>query len=569
MRTLVYIVRLRLRYRATRLSSALAAVFFYYLKKEISIMKHKFSASARFAPLLRRVSLAAWILRLVPIPFGLLSAKLAADVVSAAVDGNINGVLYSGGLLLATAVLQRLFDVLSGVPYEMAAASALHKCRLVLYRAFMRSPLSELYRSVNGDSIEKLNDDFKTVTGKALELYPSVYTGAITAAVYFCYISAQNLWLALILFGISLTQLVPPFIVKKYMEVNYDDCRVIESECTDYMVSCYYGYANIKLYNLKKWWLDGLKEIHTRYFRIGNRSTVTGVAESTLYKLTDNILKYGAYAVVGLFVLYSLCTLSSAAQAIALSAGFFAAVKTAFGSISSFAVANTAEKRLSGWFDRQTEEGSSPSDNTIRLEGVSLAYKGKAVLENASCVIDPEIISLVKGENGVGKSTVFRLVAGLALPDGGTVEIGGLPASEYSASAFPRDIFYLPQEDASFSFTAGELFEMVLDGNSSTASELARGFGLTGEQLDKTGIDSLSGGERKKVYLSLAFALDPTLLLLDEPTNSLDDESKKTLLGLLKKRGRGTVVITHDPMLDEVGKACWKLENGGMINETL
>lgn len=82
--------------------------------------------------------------------------------------------------------------------------------------------------------------------------------------------------------------------------------------------------------------------------------------------------------------------------------------------------------------------------------------------------------------------------------------------------------------------------------------ELAKRFGITEDFIYQSKIDELSGGERKKVFLSLAFAVNPVLMLLDEPTNSLDEEGKILLRELLSDREGGTIVITHDTFIEDI-----------------
>ena len=82
-------------------------------------------------------------------------------------------------------------------------------------------------------------------------------------------------------------------------------------------------------------------------------------------------------------------------------------------------------------------------------------------------------------------------------------------------------------------------------------------------------INELSGGERKKVFLSLAFAVEPSVLMLDEPTNSLDEKGKKVLRDMLIYREKVTIVVTHDPFLDEIPNTEYLVENGNVIKSTV
>ena len=122
----------------------------------------------------------------------------------------------------------------------------------------------------------------------------------------------------------------------------------------------------------------------------------------------------------------------------------------------------------------------------------------------------------------------------------------------------PGQLLYLPQEDVPFPFTAAELYAIL----TIPAEPLAKQLGLTEELLEKSPISALSGGERKKVFLALAFAAQPTVMLLDEPTNALDREGKRAFCRLLRNRRGGALIITHDPMLDDVCSRVYDVKGG-------
>ena len=105
---------------------------------------------------------------------------------------------------------------------------------------------------------------------------------------------------------------------------------------------------------------------------------------------------------------------------------------------------------------------------------------------------------------------------------------------------------YLPQEDATLNLTPYELFCEAEKDEVDSALEIARQFGLSEGNIYSTSICDLSGGERKKVYLSRLLARENEFLFLDEPTNCLDSESVEILIEMMKKRKKGWLVITHD-----------------------
>lgn len=167
-------------------------------------------------------------------------------------------------------------------------------------------------------------------------------------------------------------------------------------------------------------------------------------------------------------------------------------------------------------------------------------------------------ILVLTGENGSGKTTVLRLLAGLARPDSGRVELGGACYSDGArvlVPAWERDIGYVPQD------------AVLLPHLSARANV---GFGLRARGVARAGRDArvgevvevlgiaafadrrpheLSGGQQQRVALARALVLEPRLLLLDEPLSALDAASRDVLRAELRRLLAGrdgvTLFVTH------------------------
>ena len=537
-------------------------------------------ASGEFAPVLRRVCITAWILKLIPIPVGLWNARLLSHTVTGAVAGDSGSVLKTGAVLLLLLALTKVFDFAANEHYRKTASQALHRCKLLLYRRFLSCPLSVLYNMKHGQAVEMLNDDFDTVTGKSLNLYPGFFTGIAAFAAYFAFLLIRNFPAALALFVISGLQVIPPLLTKTAFQQSYGDTRDIEAEISNCTLSYYDGFDTIRMFGLKQWCLERLARLHKSYLKIGNRSEAAASAETALDQLIGNILTYGTYGLMGLFILQGYTGLDAGVEAIALSAGLYSAAKSIFETIPSFAVSRTADRRLALLYDtssapekgqvlyetssaqertqdikREASQGlHSSGKNRILLDNVSCGFDGRQILSGACISISTRQISVIRGANGMGKSTLLKLILGMVQPDSGVITIDGIPPQALSRDSFPGQLFYLPQEDADFPISAEELFTSVPGVNKEAAFDLATRFYLPEESLAQP-IDTLSGGQRKKVFLTLAFAAEPAVMLLDEPCNSLDAESREALVQLLRARCGGAVIITHDAIFDHIADA--------------
>ena len=196
----------------------------------------------------------------------------------------------------------------------------------------------------------------------------------------------------------------------------------------------------------------------------------------------------------------------------------------------------------------------------ISLQNIGFAYTNAPVLDSVSAEIPVGDFVGVIGPNGGGKTTLLKLILGLAEPTTGKVEIFGHSAAEAKAHF---EIGYVPQHIAQvdFSFPA-TVYEVVLSGRTRRCG-LWRSFCQDDKQaaiemMDMVGIaelanrplDQLSGGQRQRVFIARALAGEPKLLILDEPTVGVDsvaEDRLDRLLTKLNKEKRMTIImVSHD-----------------------
>ena len=279
-----------------------------------------------------------------------------------------------------------------------------------------------------------------------MSLYPTVYCAIISAVVYFIYLLYHSLLIAVSLLLVSVLQLIPPLIVKKRLQKNYDDCREIEAEITDFTVDGYDAFPTIKLYSLKEWWLSKLNIIHKKYIKIGKDEIYADQLNNVMENFLSIILKYGTYGLIGIYVLLGIAGKEIAIQSIALSSSFFTAILTAFSSIPDFAISKVADERINSFLQTQMNESSSAvTVGNICLSEVSASLGKKRILQDASVCFSSEL-NIIKGANGVGKSTLLNLIVGLIKPDCGNISVGNTESEQLSDVVFPKKIKYIMKE---------------------------------------------------------------------------------------------------------------------------
>lgn len=211
----------------------------------------------------------------------------------------------------------------------------------------------------------------------------------------------------------------------------------------------------------------------------------------------------------------------------------------------------------------------------IKIENLSFKYQsGRAlVLDNVNLQLKPNRICGLLGKNGVGKSTLLYLMAGLMQPRTGSVTTLGEEASKRKPEML-KDVFIVSEDYAlpSTSLKQYVMANRVFYPNFSdeVLADCLNDFELnTDVQLNK-----LSMGQKKKVYISFALATQTKLLLMDEPTNGLDIPSKaqfRKVMARCMSDDRLIVISTHqvhdvDQLLDHVVILS---DKGVLLNESV
>lgn len=181
----------------------------------------------------------------------------------------------------------------------------------------------------------------------------------------------------------------------------------------------------------------------------------------------------------------------------------------------------------------------------LSVRDIRRAYGGVPVLQGVSCdVAAGELVGLM-GANGAGKSTLLRIVAGILMPDQGSVLVHDIPVGEYPSKERAKVLAYLPQQlDVPMPLRVGELIGFT--GHEDTGTILGM-VGLAAKERSFLG--ELSGGERRRAFIALTLAQGARLLLLDEPLANLDLRYRLELLTLIdrlrKELGITVVMALH------------------------
>lgn len=184
----------------------------------------------------------------------------------------------------------------------------------------------------------------------------------------------------------------------------------------------------------------------------------------------------------------------------------------------------------------------------VVINGLDLSIGKTTLIEQVALEVSVGTIVGIGGENGVGKSTLLRVLAGLIPAPVGTVEVLGAPPTDTEVQ---KRIGAAIDTPAFFSWMNGRSHLRTMQNLAGYADRGAAACALDAFDLGHTGrkpIFRYSQGMRKRLALAAASLRDPELLLLDEPTNALDPDGQKLVWSWLHQRrdaGATALIVSH------------------------
>lgn len=330
----------------------------------------------------------------------------------------------------------------------------------------------------------------------------------------------------------------------------------------------------IKVFKMKNLFLNRFEKYSSAVFKERLDTTL----KSQNYLLLSSVVNIVWMGLVILFIVSKLL-------AKAIGAGDLTAIVTSASSTLDMAedfvyeastvsnngyIANTLFYILS--YDERKVEKSSKYGDEIEFSHVSFKYPGteKMVLHDLSFKINKDKVTAIVGENGAGKSTIIKLVAGLYEPTEGSVRISNMNPYSMSNEDISNELSIVFQDFKNYEIS---LRDNILFGKAGDISEDLRLL-----ELDKYSEDTnigkleedgvyLSGGENQKLALARAIQKKSDFLIFDEPTASMDPMVEAKMYDNILKvlKSRGAIIITHRLVLSKLADDIIVLNEGRIV----
>ncbi|MFY9178891.1 MAG: ATP-binding cassette domain-containing protein [Venatoribacter sp.] len=222
-----------------------------------------------------------------------------------------------------------------------------------------------------------------------------------------------------------------------------------------------------------------------------------------------------------------------------------------------------ARRELQGSANIQMNSTESSGKQVFEIKDISYAWQGVPQVSHfSSLVMRGDRIGLI-GPNGVGKSTLLKLILGKLQPQSGSIKAG----TKIEVAYFDQARHQLDEEKSIADNVADGKDQVEINGQTRHIIGYLGDFLFSPERA-RTPVKALSGGERNRVLLAKLFLKPCNLLIMDEPTNDLDVETLELLEERLMEYSGTLLLVSHDrAFLDNVVTHLWVFEGDGVIDE--
>lgn len=230
--------------------------------------------------------------------------------------------------------------------------------------------------------------------------------------------------------------------------------------------------------------------------------------------------------------------------------------------LNAYDTLNSAEtKEREASLELYIPPGPRLGDKVIELENVTKSYDNRVLIDNLNLSIPKNAIVGIIGPNGVGKSTLFRMIMGEEQPDSGTITIGDTVKLAYVDQSH-KDLF--PNKTI-YEVVSGGADIIKIGNREMNARAYVSKFNFSGgDQQKKVGV--LSGGERNRLHLAITLKEGGNVMLLDEPTNDIDVNTLRALEEAIENFAGCVLLISHDRwFLDRLATHVLSYEDDGQV----
>jgi len=197
----------------------------------------------------------------------------------------------------------------------------------------------------------------------------------------------------------------------------------------------------------------------------------------------------------------------------------------------------------------------------LKLTDIHFSFGSKIIFSGLSVDFCPGQVTGIVGKNGVGKTTLFRVMSGIYTLQQGKITLNDNPLH-------PSDISFMPTEPYFYPYMKGEEYLEIV-ANTTEEKKLSLDYAISLELPLNELVDNYSTGMRKKLAFSALFALSKPVIILDEPYNGVDLESNEMIKHIIHTHHTEKIVILSSHILStvtDIGQQIFHIIEGGNVS---
>ena len=415
--------------------------------------------------------------------------------------------------------------------------------------------------------------DVSRIKGYVTEGLSGLALGVFTVIGTVIVLFSMSLPLGLCAIGLIPAYTLVCWHVNRYLKRN----RTQMMEAQALMTSGITEHVTMAMKTRQLCWQDGVSEklqkAYERFTSVSYGGMVRMRYARLLIQTVCSIATIFIIVVSSFYISLGVMTLGKMVVAMTVFTLYVSSIVSVIGFVISWPEIRSAADRLSDIMSVEQErqggvELVSGKSFPVEFRDVCFAYGyGMKVLDGFSFKACPGKITLIKGRNGIGKSTTARLILNMYDADSGKILIGGISVSDISTISLRKTVGYCEQPAALYN---ASIRDNILCGQQWTDEEVERVLRRTGFDLSRYSLDmmvgeggkSLSGGESQRISIARMLIRKPQILVLDEPTAFADAEGTACIMDILMEErdsGRTVIVISHDDRLDTMADHIFNL----------
>lgn len=395
-------------------------------------------------------------------------------------------------------------------------------------------------------------------------------------------LASVNIYIGLLALVLNVITLILTIRDLKKEEYYLNGQRKHQDSISGLMGQVLDGNKEIKAFNMKEDIYDYLESYKKEWHKDYNKKRIY---IDRVYVLLPMILGIGKILVY-LITIYLILNNNFNVAVLILIIGYYEKVESEFALfldklyyLSDYNIkVERIHKILNYKTSNMLEFGDHNNDQIkgkVELKNVSFTYEDQKVMKNVSLTFEPKTFTAIVGKSGSGKSTIFRLLLRLYKPNKGSILLDDININEYTKEVYSTNVAIVTQKPFIFDMSIRENLNLV-DSNHEHQIAACKRVGIHDYIMSlKDGYntklvsdaENISSGQKQLIALARTLLSNAEVLLFDEVTSSLDINTSKQIMKILKdlKKDHTIIMITHKPQLMRLADDVVIIDKGKVV----